>query len=189
MNELAFKTATELARLVRARKISAVELTQIFLERLGKLGPRYNALAELTPDLAIEQARCADRVLRKGDHTGSPLLGIPYGAKDLLATKNIPTRWGAPPYRDQVFDYDATAITRLRDAGAVARGHLREDLADGGIADRQGHVRRDEFAVEVEGMGFHLGWNHNGMDYFACSIAFAQSFRKRSRPMSVRGWS
>lgn len=130
---LFFQTATELGKMLHARKISSVELTQIFLERLKDLGPKYNALAELTPDLAMEQARRADQRLRRGDHTGSPLMGIPYGAKDLLTTKNIPTRWGAPPYRDQVFDYDATVIRKLDGAGAVLVGKLAMvELAGGG---------------------------------------------------------
>lgn len=128
---LFFKTATELGRMLRARKISSVELTQLFLERLKDLGPKYNALAELTPDIAMEQARRADRAIRRGEVT-SPL-GVPYGAKDLLATKNIPTRWGAPPYRDQVFDYNATVIRKLDDAGAVLIGKLAMvELAGGG---------------------------------------------------------
>ena len=133
--DLHFATAIELARLLRARKISSVELTQIFLDRLEKLGPRYNALAELTRELALEQARRADRALKRARAMHAPpLRGIPYGAKDLLATKNIPTRWGAPPYRNQVFDYDATAITRMRDAGAVLIGKLAMvELAGGGI--------------------------------------------------------
>ncbi len=127
-----FAGIAELGRLLRAKKISSVELTRLFLDRLGTLGPRYNALAELTPDLAQRQARRADRLLQTGE-TVSPLLGVPYGAKDLLATRGIPTRWGAPPYRDQVFDYDATVITRLRAAGAVLVGKLAMvELAGGG---------------------------------------------------------
>ncbi|MGH9363264.1 MAG: amidase family protein, partial [Thermoanaerobaculia bacterium] len=77
-----FATAVELGRRLRRREISSVELTRLFLDRLGALGPRYNALAELTPDLALTQARRADRLLRRGD-AASPLLGVPYGAKDL----------------------------------------------------------------------------------------------------------
>src|SRR5574341_341320 len=128
---LFFKTATELGRMLRARKISSVELTQLFLERLKDLGPKFNALAQLTPDIAMEQARRADRAIRRGGVT-SPL-GVPYGAKDLLATKNIPTRWGAPPYRDQVFDYNATVIRKLDDAGAVLIGKLAMvEIAGGG---------------------------------------------------------
>jgi len=131
-DDLIFATAVELGKLLRAKKISAVELTQIFLDRLGALGPRYNAVAELTAELARRQARRADRLLRRGEGA-SPLVGVPYGAKDLLATKGIPTRWGAPPYRDQVFDFDATVIGRLRDAGAVLVGKLAMvELAGGG---------------------------------------------------------
>lgn len=127
-----FKSASDLGRDLRARKFSSVELTTLFLERLRRLGPTYNALAELTPDLALAQARRADRRLRRGDR-GSPLLGVPYGAKDLLATRGIPTRWGSPAYHDQVLDYDATVIRRLADAGAILVGKLAMvELAGGG---------------------------------------------------------
>jgi len=130
--DVVFKSVTELGRDLRARKISSVELTKIFLDRLGRFGPSYNALAELTPDLALAQARRADRRLR-GKERGSPLLGVPYGAKDLLATRGIPTRWGSPAHRDQVLDHDATVVRRLADAGAVLVGKLAMvELAGGG---------------------------------------------------------
>jgi aspartyl-tRNA(Asn)/glutamyl-tRNA(Gln) amidotransferase subunit A len=131
-DDLAFTGVGELSRLLRVRTVSSVELTRLALDRLAAGGPRYNALAELTADLALVQARRADHLLRRGP-ADSPLLGIPYGAKDLLATKGIPTRWGAPPFRDQIFDYDAAAITRLRAAGAVLVGKLAMvELAGGG---------------------------------------------------------
>jgi len=130
--DVAFKTATELSRMLRARKISSVELTQIFLDRLETLGPQYNALAELTGGLAMEQARRADRLLR-GSRAAAPLRGIPYGAKDLLATNGVPTRWGSPAHRDQVLQYDATVVRKLEDAGAVLTGKLAMvELAGGG---------------------------------------------------------
>lgn len=130
--DLDFAPLGELRRLLRTRKISSLELTRRALDRLATGGPRYNALAELTADLALAQARRADRLLARGT-APSPLTGIPFGAKDLLATKGIPTRWGAPPFRNQVFDYDATVITRLRDAGAVLVGKLAMvELAGGG---------------------------------------------------------
>ncbi|MCV4626236.1 amidase family protein, partial [Escherichia coli] len=69
-------------------------------------------------EAALEEARERERELRRGRWRG-PLHGIPYGAKDLLATRNAPTTWGAAPYKDQRFDYDATVIRRLREAGAV----------------------------------------------------------------------
>jgi len=132
-----FATAVELGRLLWARKVSCVELTQAFLDRLEALGPRYNALAELTRDLALRQARRADRALAGrtpgGDRPRWPLLGVPYGAKDLLATAGIPTRWGSPAHRHQVFDDDATVIQRLAGAGAVLIGKLAMvELAGGG---------------------------------------------------------
>src|SRR3990172_2747569 len=130
--DVAFKTVTELSRMLRARKISSVELTQIFLDRLETLGPKYNALEELTGGLAMEQARRADRLLR-GSRAAAPLRGIPYGAKDLLATNGVPTRWGSPAHRDQVLQYDATVVRKLEDAGAVLTGKLAMvELAGGG---------------------------------------------------------
>lgn len=130
--DLAYAGISDLRRMLRARTVSSVELTQVFLDRLGTLGPRYNALAELTPDLALAQARRADRMLRSGK-TVSPLQGIPYGAKDLLATRGVPTRWGSPAHRDQVLDHDATVVRRLADAGAVLVGKLAMvEIAGGG---------------------------------------------------------
>lgn len=131
-DDLYFASVTQLGRLLRAKRISSIELTRLFLDRLATHGPRYNALAELTPELALRQARRADLLLRRGE-AASPLVGVPYGAKDLLATNGIPTRWGAPPYRDQVFDYDAAVVTRLHQAGAVLIGKLAMvELAGGG---------------------------------------------------------
>jgi aspartyl-tRNA(Asn)/glutamyl-tRNA(Gln) amidotransferase subunit A len=131
-DNLPFATIAELQKLLRAKKISAVELAKFFLARLEKIGPTYNALAELTPTLALSQARKADKQIGSGELT-SPLLGIPYGAKDLLATKGIPTRWGSPPHRDQLLDYDATVVKRLREVGAVLLGKLAMvEIAGGG---------------------------------------------------------
>ena len=72
---------------------------------------------------ALKEARAAEQEIRAGNYRG-PLHGIPYGAKDLLATKGIPTTWGAAPYKDQVFDYDATVIHKLRNAGAILSAKL-----------------------------------------------------------------
>ena len=127
-----FSDLPALARSLRRRKLSSLELTRGFLDRLEALGPGYNALAELTRDLAEREARRADRELARGIDR-SPLHGIPYGAKDLLDTAGIPTRWGAPPYRDRVPTGDATTIRKLRDAGAILIGKLAMvELAGGG---------------------------------------------------------
>jgi aspartyl-tRNA(Asn)/glutamyl-tRNA(Gln) amidotransferase subunit A len=120
LNTLSFKSASELRQLLHARKISSVELTNYFLDRLEKLGPHYNALAESTHSLALAQATLADKLL-------------PKSTPDVLATKDIPTRWGAPPFRNQVFNYDATVIQRLQQAGAILIGKLAMiEFAGGG---------------------------------------------------------
>ncbi len=118
LDELAFLPITSLAPLVQRRQVSATDLTKMYLERLKKHGPALNCVVTLTEELALAQAAQADREIRAGRYKG-PLHGIPWGAKDLFATKGIPTTWGAAPFQNQVFDYDATIVERLRDAGAV----------------------------------------------------------------------
>ena len=131
-DDILYSTISELAELLKARKISSVELTKAYLERLQKLGPRYNALAALTSKLALQQAKDADGDFKR-QRIRSPLQGIPYGAKDLLATKGIPTTWGAAPYKNQIFDYDATVVQKLQKAGAVLAAKLAMvELAGGG---------------------------------------------------------
>src|SRR5438094_7276480 len=118
VEDLAFATVPQLSELIRAEKVSSVELTKMYLGRLKRFGPKLLCVVTLTEDLAMKQAQNADNDLKRGKYRG-PLHGIPWGAKDLLATKGIKTTWGAEPYRDQVIDYDATVVERLRDAGAV----------------------------------------------------------------------
>src|ERR1051325_2797563 len=102
--DLLFSGIGELAQMLRARKVSAVELAQLALQRLKRVGSALNAVAELTEELALSHAKLADQRIAGGQAVG-PLVGIPWGAKDLLATKNIPTRWGSPAHADQVFEY------------------------------------------------------------------------------------
>ena len=122
MADLSFAPVTELRGLLDRRAVSSRELAAHFLDRLERIGPTYNALAALTRDRALEEADAADRELARGG--GGPLLGIPYGAKDLLAARGAPTIWGSGAYRDQVFDYDAAAIEKLHAAGAPLLGKL-----------------------------------------------------------------
>jgi aspartyl-tRNA(Asn)/glutamyl-tRNA(Gln) amidotransferase subunit A len=121
-----------LGRLLRERRISSVELTEAYLQRLETIGPKLNAVVTLTREPALEQARQADKELAAGEYRG-PLHGVPYGVKDLLATKGIATTWGAEPYRAQVFDYDATVVERLREAGAVLVAKLAMVELAGGM--------------------------------------------------------
>ncbi len=134
--EVIFCPLRELGELVRTRQVSPVDLTETFLERLAAIGPRYHAVVTLTPELARAQARRAERELAAG-HWRGPLHGIPYGIKDLFATAGIPTSWGAAPFRAQVFDYDATVVRRLRQAGAVLAAKLAMVELAGGLGYRQ----------------------------------------------------
>ncbi|MDH3246044.1 MAG: amidase [Saprospiraceae bacterium] len=117
-NELAFYSVQQLASLIKSRKISSVDLTTFFLERLKKYGDTLQAVITVTEKLAMEQARRADADLASGIYRG-PLHGIPYGAKDLLAVPGYRTTWGAKPYEKQVVGEKATVISKLEEAGAV----------------------------------------------------------------------
>jgi Asp-tRNA(Asn)/Glu-tRNA(Gln) amidotransferase A subunit family amidase len=116
--DLAFYTVPQLAELLRTRKISSVELTSFFLARLKQHGPTLQCVTTLTEELALEQARRADQEIKAGKYKGM-LHGMPYGVKDLLATKKYKTTWGSVPYQDQQLDLDATVVERLEKAGAV----------------------------------------------------------------------
>src|SRR5260370_7748016 len=87
-------------------------MTKAYLDRSQRLGPRFNAYARLTPEIALEQANAAEKEIQRGHYRG-PLHGIPYAAKDLLAVQGLPTTWGAKPYATQVFDYNPTVIEHL----------------------------------------------------------------------------
>src|SRR5258708_16307609 len=130
-----FLPASELAKRIQAKSISPVDLTKAYLDRSEKLGPRLNAYARLTPEIAMEQAEAAEKEILRGHYRG-PLHGIPYAAKDLLAVKGIPCTWGAKPYANQVFDYDATVIEHLRRTGAVLLGKAAMIELAGGMGYR-----------------------------------------------------
>ncbi len=118
LEELAFASIGQLSELIRTRKITSLDLTQMYLARLKRYGPKLECVITLTEELALRQARKLDEELARGIYRG-PLHGIPYGAKDLLAVKGYTTTWGAMPYKDQVIDKDATVIKKLEEAGAV----------------------------------------------------------------------
>jgi aspartyl-tRNA(Asn)/glutamyl-tRNA(Gln) amidotransferase subunit A len=121
--EILYLPITELGPRIRARLLSPIELTEAYLLRIAHYDKSLNAFAHLTPDLALQQARKAEAEVNSGKYRG-PLHGIPYGAKDLFSTANIPTEWGAVPCKGQVFDRDATVVRKLRDAGAILLGKL-----------------------------------------------------------------
>src|SRR5437764_3607918 len=105
----------------------------MYLARLKKYEPKLPCVVTLTEDLAMKQAQAADNDLKRGHYRG-PLHGVPWGAKDLFATKGIKTTWGAEPYQNQVFDYDCAVVERLEKAGAVLAAKLSMGaLAQGGL--------------------------------------------------------
>ncbi len=129
---LAFASLARLGAGLRRREFTAVDLTEFYLARLRRYGPRLNAVVTLMPELAMEQARRADRELAAG-HDRGPLHGIPWGAKDWLDTAGIRTTWGAPPFADRVPPSNATVVARLEAAGAVLVAKLAMiELAGGG---------------------------------------------------------
>lgn len=133
IEDLAFSPVTDLASLLRGRRVTSTDLTRMYLDRLKRFGPKLLCVITLTEELALEQAKTADAEIRAGRYRG-PLHGIPYGLKDLFATKGIRTTWGAEPFRNQVPDSDCTVYTRLKHAGAVLMGKLSMGaLAQGGL--------------------------------------------------------
>ena len=127
-----FLPVSELAPRIRRRELSPVELAEGYLARLETVGKRLGAVATVMRETALGEAREAEREIRRGRWRG-PLHGVPYGAKDLLATREAPTTWGAAPYKDQRFDFDATVVRKLRAAGAVLVAKLSMVELAGGM--------------------------------------------------------
>src|SRR5256884_7968778 len=133
--EIVYLSVSELAKRIESKKLSPVDLTEAYLDRSQKLGPRFNAYARLTPEIALEQAKAAEKEIQRGHYRG-PLHGIPYAAKDLLAVKGLATTWGAKPYANQVFDYNATVIEHLNRVGAILIGKASMIELAGGMGYR-----------------------------------------------------
>ncbi len=118
LEDLCYATIPELGALIRTRKVSSVDLTQMYIARLKRLDPQLHCAITITEDRALAQAKQADADLKAGKYHG-PLHGLPWGAKDLLAVKGYPTTWGAGGFEHQMIDDDATVVQRLDKAGAV----------------------------------------------------------------------
>lgn len=117
-DEIAFAPVTRLSRWIQQRKLTSERLTGIYLARIERLDPKVRCVITLTRDQALAKAKQADAEIAAGKYRG-PLHGIPFGVKDLLDTANIPTTWGAEPYRNRVPNADSVVVKRLYDAGAV----------------------------------------------------------------------
>jgi Asp-tRNA(Asn)/Glu-tRNA(Gln) amidotransferase A subunit family amidase len=118
VEELAFASVRQLADFVKSRSISSVQLTEMYLKRLKRYDPALRFVVTLTEERAMAQAKKADAEIAAGKYRG-PLHGLPWGAKDLLATKGYRTTWGAGGFESQMIDEDATVVKRLDEAGAV----------------------------------------------------------------------
>lgn len=147
---LAQASIRDLGRMIRAGDVTPTQLAEHALAQLDGVGRRLHAVVTLTRERALREARRAEEELAAG-HDRGPLHGIPYGAKDLLATAGIPTTWGAAPYHDQVFDADATVVRRLERAGAVLVAKLA-------MVELAGGMGYDHPAASLAGPGLNP-WN------------------------------
>jgi aspartyl-tRNA(Asn)/glutamyl-tRNA(Gln) amidotransferase subunit A len=137
--DVLYLTVRELGDQIRTRKISPVELSESYLARSEDLGPKLNAYATITRDLALKQAHAAESEIAAGDYRG-PLHGVPYGLKDLIAVEGYPTTWGAKPFENQRFDYNATIVEKLNRAGAVLIGKVAMIELAGGLGYSSAHA-------------------------------------------------
>jgi Asp-tRNA(Asn)/Glu-tRNA(Gln) amidotransferase A subunit family amidase len=122
-DDIAFAPVTRLSRWIESRRLTSERLTNIYLSRIERLDPKIRSIITLTKDHALARAKAADAEIAAGKYRG-PLHGIPYGVKDLLDTKDIPTTYGAEPFRNRVPSADSAVVRRLNDAGAVLLAKL-----------------------------------------------------------------
>ena len=137
--DILFLSVRELGNRIRARNLSPVELAEGYLDRSERLGPKLNAYATVTRELALKQAHSAEKEIADGHYRGL-LHGVPYAVKDLVAVEGYPTTWGARPYATQKFDFNATIIERLNQAGAVLIGKAAMIELAGGLGYSAGNA-------------------------------------------------
>ncbi len=131
LEEVAFWPVRQLAELIRTKQVSSLELTEMYLARLHRFNPTLNNVVTFLDDYGRAEARRADAEIAAGGYKG-PLHGIPWGAKDIISVKGFKTTWGSPAFKDQQFDYDASVVEMLREAGAVLIAKLTTgELASG----------------------------------------------------------
>ena len=130
--QLASLTISNISTRIKKREISPVDLTKLFLERIEKLNPVLNAYVTLTSDQALADAKTAEKEILKRKYRG-PLHGIPISIKDNIATKGVRTTAGSKILAEWVPDFDATVVTRLKEAGAILLGKTNmHEWASGG---------------------------------------------------------
>ena len=172
--DLLFLPLRELSARVRTRAVSPVALTEASLAKLESTGRELNAVVTVMRESALAEARLAESEIKAGRHRG-PLHGLPYGVKDLLATRGVPTTWGAEPYRSQVFDHDATVVTKLRAAGAVLVAKLAMVELAGGMGYNHADASFTGPGLTPWNRGFWSGGSSSGPGAAVASgcVAFA----------------
>jgi Asp-tRNA(Asn)/Glu-tRNA(Gln) amidotransferase A subunit family amidase len=200
LEELAFLPVTQLGELVRTRKVSSVDLTKMYIERLRRYDHALHCVITITEERALAQAQRADRELAEGRYRG-PLHGIPWGAKDLLAVRGYPTTWGATPFKEQHLDLDATVVERLDDAGAVLVAKLTMGaLANGDVwfggktrnpwnpeEGSRGSSAGSTAAVAAGLVGFAIGTETRGSILSPCTRCGATGLRPTFGMVSRHG--
>jgi aspartyl-tRNA(Asn)/glutamyl-tRNA(Gln) amidotransferase subunit A len=159
--DIHFSTVSDLAAQIRSRRVSPVELTEHYLDRLEGVGRKLGAVVTVMRETALAEAREAETEIRRGRYRG-PLHGVPYGVKDLLATRGAPTTWGAKPYADQRFDFDATVVNRLRAAGAVLMAKLAMIELAGGMGYNRADASLTGACLTPWNTGFWSGGSSSG---------------------------
>lgn len=125
--EIAFLPAHRLSALLKAKKITSTDLTRIYLDRLERLDPILLCAVTIMREQALAEAARADADLKAGKYHG-PLHGIPYGIKDLFATRGVRTTWGSRDFENRIIDEDSEVVVRLRNGGAVLMAKLSTGL-------------------------------------------------------------
>ena len=189
-DDVAFASIRTLSDLLQTRRISSVELTRLYLDRLRRSDPTLRCVINYTEQSAMKQAEQADREIASGSRRG-PLHGIPWGAKDILAFPGYPTTWGAKPYETQVRDDKATVISKLEDAGAVLIAKLSVgalamgDVWFGGTTKNPWNPERGSSgssagpaaATVAGGVGFSIGTETLGSIVSPCTRCGATGLR------------
>ena len=124
---IAYLPAHRLSALLKAKKLTSVRLTTIYLDRLERLNPTLLCAVTIMRAQALTEAARADAEIAAGKYRG-PLHGLPYGVKDLFNTKGVPTTWGTADFENRIIDEDADVVVRLRNAGAVLIAKLSTGL-------------------------------------------------------------
>jgi Asp-tRNA(Asn)/Glu-tRNA(Gln) amidotransferase A subunit family amidase len=155
IEDLAFCSVLQLAALLRERKVTSLELTKMYLNRLNRYNGLLKFVVTFTEDLALRQAERADREIKSGNYKGL-LHGIPYGIKDLFAVKDYPTAWGTAVFKDRIIDLDATVVKKLEAAGAVLVAKLTTGTLASG-AEWYGGKTRNPWLPERSSGGSSAG--------------------------------